>query len=830
MMQTRSFALLLLLIFVTAILAQESPYIFDTNQVDPSFFGEGDLTPSNNQQQQPGNRANGPSSLNEEEVLGYGVAPEFNTTMGGNLTRLDYKGVGTMSYSYEPMSPFGAMELSCSTGFVEPQFQGAYVGLSEQLYREAKSCGVCVEISCDDKSCGQPGKKAVATVVDLCGRCFGADMNIATPMFANLTSQDPTMEITSKQIAISWRFVDCSPYINGTIKMLVKPDGNAYFQAFSFSNSRQPIVEVALLQGNGVPPVRLRKSSSNWWEYNPGQVIDPRATYGLALLGANRQVLQVAIRGLVNQDLGVQYDLINSNSNNIPADTPPPEVTPPPEDIVTTTIIGEESEPAVVQVQEELPPVVSPSEGINGGRKMLQNDINGRITTTMKIVNTYPELLDAVDPEDLACAFEVSVPQIYQFHYGSVNFQTFSSSNTSTRRRARSASSDDSLITCGTCIQLTKRRDGGSSDATTTIMIVNDCQTCEDDEIAVNDFAFMELFRKRSGGRGVAEWKVVECEGPRGAGAGAGVVEVQQDGERSRRQTDLDDELFLSGIDDDLVIEAPAPENEEDDEGIVVGVVSQPPSIEEEQEEESSQEEEPSPSTTLQSGTAFPTMWYASSSSQQEASFYTNMACGLSGIKPPYTTNFASINLKNMYKQGSPPPCGQCAFIQCAEDENNPKCPLGKDGLAVVIVEDCGDCGPGDIRINAPSLLTTGRGAAINDNFKVMWALAGCQSSSANEDEKGEGIYVHVAPGTGSGYYEQVTFSNSAQPIVKARFNGQELKMRGYPFRWEWYEEGGKLNGSGGRVEIELEGEDGSVVRKVVDRLESQYLGVNFSE
>ena len=736
-----------------------------------------------------------------------------------------------MSYSYEPISSFGAMELSCSTGFVEPQFQGAYVGLSEQLYREAKSCGACVEISCDDKSCGQLGKKAVATVVDLCGRCFGADMNIATPMFANLTSQDPSKEITSKQIVISWRFVDCSPYINGTIKMLVKPDGNAYFQAFSFSNSRQPIVAVALLQGNGVPPVRLRKSSSNWWEYNPGQVIDPRATYGLVLLGANRQVLQVAIRGLVNQDLGVQYDLINTNSGNITTDVPPPEMTPLMH-IVASTIIGEENQPAVVHVQEELPPVSS-SEGITGGRKMLQNDINDR-TTTSKIVNTYPELLDAVNLEDLACAFEVPVPEMYQFHYGSVNFQTFLSSDTSTRRGAKSASSNNSLITCGTCIQLTKRRDGGSSD-TTTIMIVNDCQTCEDDEIAVNDFAFMELFRKRSGGRGGAEWKIVECEGPRGAGAGAGagagMVEGQQDGESSRRQTDLDDELFLSEIDDDVVIAAPDPKDEqEDDAGIVVAVVSQPSSIEEEQEEESSQEEEPSPSTAPQSGTAFPTMWYTSSSSQQEASFYTNMACGLSGIKPPYTTNFASINLKHIYKQGSPPPCGQCAFIQCADDENDPKCPLGKDGLAVIIAEDCGDCGPGDIRINAPSLLTTGSSVYDNDDLKVMWALAGCQSSSANEEEKEEGIYVHVAPGTGSGCYEQVTFSNSAQPIVKARFNGQELKMRGYPFRWEWYEEGDKLNGSGGRVEIELEGEDGSVVRKVVDGLESQYLGVNFSE
>lgn len=816
-MQTRLFALLL----ITATLAQESPpYIFDRNHVDPSFFDEGDLTIPNNQQQQPGIRANSPSSPNEEELLDYGIAPEFNTTKGGNLTRLDYKGVGTMSYSYQPISPFGAMELSCSTGFVEPQFQGAYVSLSDQFYREGKSCGACVEISCDDESCGQPGKKAVATVVDICGRCFGADMNIATPMFANLTSQDATINVTSKQIAISWRFVDCSPYINGTIKMLVKPDGNAYFQAFSFSNSRQPIAAVALLQGNGVPPVRLRQSSSNWWNFNPGQVIDPRATFGLALLGANRQVLQVAIRGLINQDLGVQYNLVNSTPAILP-----PETTPPPLDTITppttTTVIGEESESAVVQVQEEPPPVRS-TEAIVGGRKMLQSDTNDTTsppptttTTMIKVVNMYPELMDFVNPEDLTCAFEILVPEMYQFHYGSVNFQTFPSSNTNNNKRA---SSRRGHISCGTCIQLTKRRDGESSDTTTTtatiIMIVNDCQACEDDEIALNDFAFMELFRKRLGGRGGAEWREVECEGPRGSGVVKG-------------QTDLDDELPLSEIGNDVVIPAPAPEYED------VVDVSQLQSIEDEREEVTSQEEEDSsPSQTTQIGTAFPKMWYASSrTNEEESSLYTNMACGLGGIKPPFTINFASINLNSIYTEGSPPPCGQCALLHCATDDGNDpgKCPLGKSGLEVVIVEDCGDCGPEDIHINAPALLSNIR-SADNYNFKVKWTMAGCQSSSsaANKEENGGGIYVYVAPVVGSEYYEQVTFSNSAQPIAKARFNGQELKMRGYPFRWEWYEDGEKLNGGGGRLEIELEGEGGSVVRKVVDGLKSQYLGVNF--
>ena len=824
-MQSRSFALLLLLLLLTATatatLAQESPYIFDSNRVDPSFFGdEGDDL------QQPGNRANSPSSrIDEIEVLEYGIiAPEFNATNGGNLTRLENKGVGTMAYSYEPISPFGAMELSCSTGFVEPIFQGAYVGLSEQFYREGGSCGACVEISCDDSSCGEPGRKAFATVVDLCGRCFGADMNIATPLFSNLTLQDPALEITNRQIAVSWRFVDCSPFIEGTIKMLVKPDGNAYFQAFSFSNSRQPIVAATLLQGNGVPPVRLRRSTSNWWEYNPGKVIDASASYGLALLGANRQVLQIVLRGLVNQDLGVQYDIVTQNST-IPPPPPPAAasiLTPPPP---PTTV---ESEPAVaVQVQEEEPQPVP--EGTIGGRKMLQSD--GRVT----VLNAYPELLSSlVSPEVLSCTFEEEhpVPPMYQFHYGSINFQT--------------AGND---VGCGSCIELTKTQGGDSHDrspeatttttttttttknnkTTTIIMIMSDCLDCEDGEIKVNDFAYMSLFRRRENARGYTDYKVVECDwGSKRRRAAAavvvGVVEGQEAGSRS--QTDLDDkELFLSEIDGIIV---PAPED----------VVAQLPAIEEEAllkvNSPDTTTTTTTTTTTQSTGTAFPTMWYTSSTSQEESQFYTNkMACGLGGIKPPYTVNFASINLRMSWKEEEEgaPPCGQCALVECVRDENDSNCPLGNDGLEVVIVEDCGDCGPGDIRIDALSLADNNNSDGMRRSFKAKWALKGCQSSSSSSADDKDGIYIYVAPGVGSEYYQQVTFSNSVQPIVKAKLNGEELKMRGYPFRWEWYENGTKLSGgSRGKVEVELEGKGGSIVRKVVDMLESQYLGVNFSK
>lgn len=39
-------------------------------------------------------------------------------------------------------------------------------------------------------------------------------------------------------LKVSWDFVDCSPFIDGTIKVLVKRGGNAYYQSFNFANAR----------------------------------------------------------------------------------------------------------------------------------------------------------------------------------------------------------------------------------------------------------------------------------------------------------------------------------------------------------------------------------------------------------------------------------------------------------------------------------------------------------------------------------------------------------------------------------------------------------------
>lgn len=191
------------------------------------------------------------------------------------------------------------MNLACGFGYVDPSFQAAYVGIGASFYNRGFSCGRCVKIQCDDISCEEPGRQAVAQVVDNCGECFDADMTVATPLFTELTGRQPNV---NPSVTLSWEFIDCSPYINTTIKMLVKPGGSAYYQAFNFANSRY-VITAAQINGQ-----RLKHESDNYWSWSPtGGPIDPRGPFSIALLGENRQVLRVRIGQLRSQDLKVQF-------------------------------------------------------------------------------------------------------------------------------------------------------------------------------------------------------------------------------------------------------------------------------------------------------------------------------------------------------------------------------------------------------------------------------------------------------------------------------------------------------------------------------------------
>jgi len=197
------------------------------------------------------------------DVIDYGLSP--NAT-----SRLSYTGLGTVAYSQEPISSFQAVSLGCGLGYINSNFTSALVGVGTAFYQRGFSCGRCVLVQCDDSSCEQQGQQVVAQIVDQCGECFDADLNIGYPLFEKISGRSPASNPT---LSLSWQFIDCSSYINDTIKMLVKPGGSAYYQAFNFANSRQVITAV---QVNGQ---LLRHESNHYWSWNPTSgPINPRVS------------------------------------------------------------------------------------------------------------------------------------------------------------------------------------------------------------------------------------------------------------------------------------------------------------------------------------------------------------------------------------------------------------------------------------------------------------------------------------------------------------------------------------------------------------------------
>uniref|UniRef100_A0A1D1ZQJ3 Expansin-like EG45 domain-containing protein n=1 Tax=Auxenochlorella protothecoides TaxID=3075 RepID=A0A1D1ZQJ3_AUXPR len=248
----------------------------------------------------PKSPAASPTASAPAAVDGLALAAEYAAAPGAQPAeqRLTYKGVATTGYTSTPLTTYGATNLGCALGYVGDNFTSDYVAMGPSFFNQGYSCGLCIRLECDDARCEQPGRTRVAQVLDYCGNCYDADLTIAQPLFVALTGRQPS---PNPSALISWEFVDCAPYSNGTIKMLVKQGGSAYYQAFSFANS---IYTITAAQLNGD---RLVHGTDNYWSWNPVSTIDPAGPFTLDILGSNGQVLQVVLPALVSTDLGLQF-------------------------------------------------------------------------------------------------------------------------------------------------------------------------------------------------------------------------------------------------------------------------------------------------------------------------------------------------------------------------------------------------------------------------------------------------------------------------------------------------------------------------------------------
>lgn len=59
---------------------------------------------------------------------------------------MQYRGVATVAYAEQPLSPYGAAALGCGLGFVSPAWQSNYVGVSADFFQNAQACGRCITL------------------------------------------------------------------------------------------------------------------------------------------------------------------------------------------------------------------------------------------------------------------------------------------------------------------------------------------------------------------------------------------------------------------------------------------------------------------------------------------------------------------------------------------------------------------------------------------------------------------------------------------------------------------------------------------------------------
>ncbi|KDD75789.1 hypothetical protein H632_c498p0 [Helicosporidium sp. ATCC 50920] len=251
-----------------------------------------------------------PTPVNDDqatfpEILGGAMAPTEPSSLAkrylspeGDSLRLKFRGVATTAYTAQPISSFGAVSFGCGMGYVSSNFTSAYVGVGRAMFNMGFSCGQCIRLQCDDESCKHVGKKVDAQIIDSCGNCPGADISIANPLFQTLTGRLPSPKPNA---LISWEFIDCAPRLSGSIKMLVKPGGSIYYQAFNFANS------IDVIRGVEMNGFLLDHGEDNYWAWNPRSPINPAGPFRLAILGSAGQVLRVELPVLRSLDLGVQF-------------------------------------------------------------------------------------------------------------------------------------------------------------------------------------------------------------------------------------------------------------------------------------------------------------------------------------------------------------------------------------------------------------------------------------------------------------------------------------------------------------------------------------------
>ncbi|KAL4433927.1 hypothetical protein ABPG75_000368 [Micractinium tetrahymenae] len=200
-----------------------------------------------------------------------------------------------------------------------------------------------------------------------------------------------------------------------------------------------------------------------------------------------------------------------------------------------------------------------------------------------------------------------------------------------------------------------------------------------------------------------------------------------------------------------------------------------------------------------------------------------SLACGLPQALSFAQARFAAVNLA-----AHPAACARCLLVVCGAAGTCPNRGIAA-AQPLYIVDDCGDCGPADLLIDAATLEemtgygSSGRPLPSSGRVAVEWSWVPCAPLLLKET-----IRMSIMPG-GNAFYKQLAFGSAWQPITAASINGQPLvaPTASQP-RWQWYAGGRPLNATAPLL-VSLTAAGGSEQHARLPALqEQQDLGVQF--
>ncbi|KAL6768713.1 hypothetical protein ACKKBF_B15890 [Auxenochlorella protothecoides x Auxenochlorella symbiontica] len=182
---------------------------------------------------------------------------------------------------------------ACSFRYLNNWASQYFVAMNEEQWNDGLVCGSCVRARCVDPKCPVQNVDIVAMVVDRCPECSYGDLDFSYPAYSAVTGSWPN------RLKVSWEKVDCSAFIDGTIRMWPKDGVNPFWQAFYFANSKYQIQNVTL---NGVP---LTRQTFGFW-IHPGTA--PTGPSSLVFTAVNGATVNATLNSVWDaQDLDVQF-------------------------------------------------------------------------------------------------------------------------------------------------------------------------------------------------------------------------------------------------------------------------------------------------------------------------------------------------------------------------------------------------------------------------------------------------------------------------------------------------------------------------------------------